>query len=254
MELIRAEQIERIYNKKLKKLSLASDVKVLDKIDLSIKENEFISIMGRSGCGKTTLLKILGTIDKPTRGNLFYNGKNIKTYSYEELAELRRTKIGFVFQNFYLLPSLSIKENIMLPMILDGKSTNDMLKKVEEYAIEFGIKDILNKYPYEVSGGEMQRTAICRALANNPQIIFADEPTGNLDLSSAKTVINCLEKIKYLYKKTIVIVTHDPQIASFSEKVMFLKEGKIASVCEREQSKEEFYHKIMDSMNKTFEL
>lgn len=139
-------------------------------------------------------------------------------------------------------------------MILDGKSANKMIEKAEEYANEFEIKDILDKYPYEVSGGEMQRTAICRALINDPKVILADEPTGNLDIGSAKIVIDCLEKIKKIYKKTIIVVTHDPQIACYSEKVMFLKDGKIDRLCIREGSKEDFYHKIIETMSQSFEF
>lgn len=197
---------------------------------------------------KTTLLRILGTIDKATHGDIFYNGINIRKYSDVEMSELRRKNIGFVFQDYNLFDSLSVEENIIVPMILEHTSAAEMRRRLNENAELLGIKGILKKYPYEISGGEKQRTAIARALVNNPQIILADEPTGNLDTVSAKIIMEYFAEINYQKKKAVVIVTHDPVVASYAKKIFFIKDGKIIKQIENTSKQQESIHIISNTM------
>ena len=204
--------------------------------------------MGKSGCGKTTLLKVLGLIDRPTGGTLYFKGKEVKKLWNDELSDIRRREIGFVFQDFYLMDSLSVEENIMLPFILDKANVNRCFDRARKYEELFEIRHLSNKNPYELSGGEKQRVAICRALVNNPDVIFADEPTGNLDSRSGAIVVKALENINTKMNKTIVMVTHDPQIASHCNRIIFLKDGKILKEIRKEGTKEEFYFEILEMM------
>ena len=218
---------------------------VLNNVSFEIEEGEFVGIMGRSGCGKTTLLKTVGMLDKPDDGTIYYKDKDTKDIYRAELARLRRTEIAFVFQDYYLMDSLSIKENIMLPLILDEADVQESKKKCEEMAEKFAIADLLDKKPYELSGGEKQRTAICRALIYNPDLILADEPTGNLDSASSEVVIHTLEEINKKMGKTILLVTHDPIIASSCDRIIFLKDGKVKEDLKRTGDKEQFYNEII---------
>ena len=246
-EILRTEQLVKNYPKK-KQEGGSDEIKVLKQIDLSINENEYVGIMGRSGCGKTTLLKILGFIERQTSGMVFFEGTDTKTLWESELADIRRRKIGFVFQDFYLMDSLSVIENIMLPLILDKISKEECLQKGKELAEQLGLQHLLNKYPYELSGGEKQRAAICRALIHSPEVIFADEPTGNLDSKSGEIVINEFQKMNEEWKKTIVMVTHDPKMASHCKRIIFLKDGFVLREMHREGSQEKFYHEILQYM------
>ena len=214
-----------------------------------MEEGDFTGIMGKSGCGKTTLLKVLGMIDKQTDGTIRFMGQDTKGLSGDTLADIRRTKLGFIFQDYYLMDSLTVEENIMLPMILGQEDAQKMMDAAKAYAEKFQIDHLLNKNPYELSGGEKQRVAICRALINNPDLILADEPTGNLDSKSGKIVIEALRTINQEMKKTIVMVTHDPQMASNCRKIILLKDGVILETLERgEKSQEEFYQEIIGKM------
>ena len=214
-----------------------------------MEEGDFTGIMGKSGCGKTTLLKVLGMIDKQTDGTVRFMGQDTKGLSGDMLADIRRTKLGFIFQDYYLMDSLTVEENIMLPMILGQEDAQKMMDAAKAYAEKFQIDHLLNKNPYELSGGEKQRVAICRALINNPDLILADEPTGNLDSKSGKIVIEALRTINQEMKKTIVMVTHDPQMASNCRKIILLKDGVILETLERgEKSQEEFYQEIIGKM------
>ena len=243
--VLRAEKLIRNY-----KLPNAEEdtIKVLKGLDFVIEQNEFVGIMGKSGCGKTTLLKLLGLIERPTGGEMYFKEKKVKELWEDELADLRRRKIGFVFQDFYLMDSLTVEENIMLPMILDKAEEESCYESARGYAEHFRINALMRKYPYELSGGERQRVAICRALVNRPDLILADEPTGNLDSKSGQTVIRALNRINQKYKKTIVMVTHDPQMASHCTRIILLKDGKILDVLKREGEKEEFYQEVLGRM------
>lgn len=243
--VLKAEGLIRNY-----KLPTAEDgvVKVLKGLDFRIEENEFVGIMGRSGCGKTTLLKLLGLIDRPTKGELYFKDRKVNELWQDELADIRRRNIGFVFQDFYLMDSLTVEENIMLPLILDKANEEKCFSCAREQAEHFRIDHLIRKYPYELSGGERQRVAICRALINEPDLILADEPTGNLDSKSGKIVIEALNRINRQYKKTILMVTHDPQVASNCSRIIFLKDGLILNMLERGESQEEFYQQILGHM------
>ena len=221
---------------------------VLKGISFQVHKGEFISIMGSSGCGKTTLLKILGMLSEPSKGTVLYKGKDIQEIYGENLARIRRTEIAFVFQDYYLMNSLTVKDNIMLPLILNENDLKEGIKSVKKIAAEFGIASLLNKYPYELSGGEKQRKAICRAMIENPELILADEPTGNLDSKSGKIVIDALNKISSEYKKTIVMVTHDPQMASYCSRLILLKDGVILEDLKNSGNQDAFYQEILGKM------
>ena len=221
---------------------------VLKGISFQVHKGEFISIMGSSGCGKTTLLKIIGMLNEPSKGTVLYKGKNIQELYGENLARIRRTEIAFVFQDYYLMNSLTVKDNIMLPLILNENDLKEGIKSVRKIAAEFGISNLLDKYPYELSGGEKQRTAICRAMIENPELILADEPTGNLDSNTSLQVIETLVHINETLKKTVVMVTHDPKMASYGKKTLFLKDGVILDSLIKKESNEKYYEKILNKM------
>ena len=225
-----------------------TEIEVLKDINLEIREQEFISIMGKSGSGKTTLLKLLGLIDRPTSGKLYFKGVDSEELRGDCLARIRRQDMGFVYQDYYLLDSLSVFENIMLPMILDHKDDKICKEEAEKLAVSFQIQNLLGKYPYELSGGEKQRTAICRALVNQPDVIFADEPTGNLDSKSGKIVIDALKDINEHMGKTIIMVTHDPQMASYCSRLILLKDGVILEDLKNSGDQEAFYQEILEKM------
>ncbi len=221
---------------------------VLKGLTFDIEENEFVGIMGKSGCGKTTLLRVLGLIDRATGGKLRFKEKEIRKLWNEELSDIRRRELGFVFQDFYLMDSLSVEENIMLPMILDKAAVRSCFESARKFEELFEISHLARKNPNELSGGEKQRVAICRALINNPELILADEPTGNLDSKSGAIVVNALEEINEKMGKTIVMVTHDPQVASHCSRIIFLKDGRILKDARRTGTREEFYLEILEMM------
>ena len=194
------------------------------------------------------VLKVLGLIDKPTGGKVYFYRKSIADLWSDELADIRRQKIGFIFQDFYLLNSLTVRENIMLPMVLDKREGRRCTEKGEELAEKFGLIHLLEKYPYELSGGEKQRTAISRALINNPDLILADEPTGNLDSRSSQNVIDTLCQINREMGKTIIMVTHDPRMASYCSRLILLKDGVVLEDIERKEEQKRFYQKILEKM------
>ena len=227
-----------------------NDVKVLKKISFDVYKGEFVGIMGKSGCGKTTLLKTLGMIDKPNEGKIYFMGEDTSGFCGDKLADIRNKKIGFIFQDFYLMDSLDVFENIMLPFYI-SKTVDDSKKERARVLMDkFGIRTLEKKMPAELSGGERQRVAICRALINDPEIIFADEPTGNLDSKSGKIVIDALKDINEHMGKTIIMVTHDPQMASRCKRVIFLKDGYVMNDVRKEGTEEEFYRTIIGEMEK----
>lgn len=200
---------------------------VLDELSFSVYEEEILGIMGTLGCGKTTLLKILGLIEAPSDGDITFRGQSVVSMSGTEKSELRRTAIGFIFQDYMLLDSLSVEDNITLPLLIDDKKDIDIYEVAHRWGKIFGISNIMERYPTKLSGGEKQRVAICRALINNPDLILADEPTGNLDGEYREKVIQEIVKINREFHKTVIIVTHDPYVASFCDRVLFLEEGNV---------------------------
>lgn len=218
-------------------------VHALDGVSLNVEKGEFVAIVGTSGSGKSTLLHMLGGLDRPSSGKVFVDGKDIFSLKDEELTIFRRRKIGFVFQAYNLVPVLNVYENIVLPIELDGgKVDKEFVKKITE---TLGLDQRLDALPNQLSGGQQQRVAIARALAAEPAIILADEPTGNLDSASSEVVIHTLEEINKKMGKTILLVTHDPIIASSCDRIIFLKDGKVKEDLKRTGDKEQFYNEII---------
>lgn len=243
--IIEVKDLERDYND--------GKIEVLKGISFSAGEGEFITIMGRSGGGKSTFLKVLGLVDRPTDGKVYFRGVDSEDLWDSQLADIRRRQIGYVHQDARLMDCLTVAQNIKLPMILDKKDTKTMQARMEELAEHFDILHLAGKYPGELSGGEKQRAAICRALINNPDIILADEPTGNLDSQSGEIVIHALEEINGDMGKTIILVTHDPKLASYSSKTVLLKDGLILETLirpqgEKSETQQIFYDMIMKKM------
>lgn len=223
---------------------------ILKGITFQVERGDFIGIMGSSGCGKTTLLKTLGMLDLPDKGSVCYKGVPTGRILGDKLARIRRTELAFVFQDFYLMDSLTVKENIMMPLILNEDDPERSEQTAVDAARRFGIEPLLDKKPYELSGGEKQRTAICRAMAADPELILADEPTGNLDSNSSMLVIKTLSHINKKMGKTLVLVTHDPKVASFCSRIILLKDGVILNTLVKEGGNKEFYQKILRQMAK----
>lgn len=244
MEILKAKNLTKIYGSE----NGEGSTKALNGISFSIDTGEFVGIMGPSGSGKTTLLNVLSGIDRLTSGKVTINNKLICEMSKKELALFRRREIGYIFQDFNLLDSLTLKENIMLPMILDKKPSDEMEKKARELMKLFEIYNIANKYPYNISGGQQQRVAVSRALINDPSIIFADEPTGNLDSKSSKGIMECFEKMNRELQSTILVVTHDVFAASYCNRIIFIKDGKIHSEIIKKGTRKEFLDSIFNSL------
>ncbi|MCI8614078.1 ABC transporter ATP-binding protein [Parablautia intestinalis] len=226
----------------------AKDVqtKALKGIDLVIYQNDFIAVMGPSGSGKTTLLNILSTIDKPSLGAVILDERDITRISNKELSKLRRDKIGFIFQDYNLLDTMTLEDNIALPLSLNGVSAKECMERTKELGSLFGLTDHLKKYPYQLSGGQKQRGAACRALITNPEIIFADEPTGALDSKSGRELLDCLKRINEEGRATILMVTHDSFSASYAKDVYILSDGMIKCRISRGAERKEFYDRIID--------
>ncbi len=204
-------------------------IEALKDVSLQINRSEFISIMGPSGSGKSTLLHLLGGLDVPTSGKVIFENKEIQSFSDEELSTFRRRHLGFIFQFFNLLPTLSAIENIMFPALLDGKNEGEIRTRAESLLQLVGLRPRADHLPYQLSGGEMQRVAIARALISNPYLILADEPTGNLDSKTSQSVLELLKSLVVDHKHTIVMVTHDSKAASFAKRLLTLKDGLIES-------------------------
>ncbi|TCO79336.1 ABC transporter ATP-binding protein [Marinisporobacter balticus] len=245
MQILKAENISKVYGTK----KSAKQYMALKSISFEVKEGEFIGVMGASGSGKTTLLNILGSIDKPTTGRFFMGDTDITTFNKKQLAKHRIDNIGFIFQDYNLLETMTLKENIILPLALSGYKPNAMEEKLMEITKNMGITKVLEKYPYEVSGGEQQRAAACRALITNPKIILADEPTGNLDSKSGKDLLELLSYINGEYKATILMVTHDVFAARYCKKIMFIRDGEIYNELYAGNNKKEFFDAIIDVMS-----
>ena len=219
--IIKLENVWKIYQ--LGKVELIA----LKRIGLEVAPGAFVTIMGPSGSGKSTLLNMVGVLDSPTRGKVFLKGKDISLLTEDQLSQLRGKTIGFVFQEFNLLPNLTAIENVMLPMIFQGTPLEKRKEKAKELLMSLGLEDRIFHQPAELSGGERQRVAIARAFANNPEMVIADEPTGNLDSITGKKIMEVLVDFHQKQGKTIVVVTHDPHIAEYSEEIVNIKDGEI---------------------------
>ncbi len=216
-------------------------------IQLRIEEGEFVAIMGPSGSGKTTLLNIVSGVDRADAGSVEIEGKEISKLSDQELAAFRRRRIGIVFQEFNLLDSLTAAENVMLPLVLDHCDPEVMETRAKEAMSLLGVEEIAEKYPYQISGGEQQRVAVCRAVINDPDIVLADEPTGNLDSRSSRSVMQCFEDLNRR-GRTILMVTHDVTAASYCHKIVFIKDGRAQQEISRGSSRENFIAHILQSL------
>ena len=226
-EVMKVENLVRNYKMVYSNRQDEEEIKVLKGLDFTIEEQEFVGIMGKSGCGKTTLLKVLGLIDKPTSGKIFFTGKDASELWSDELADIRRREIGFVFQDFYLLNSLSVKENIMLPMVLDKAPVDKCYKNVEAYAENFGLSHLLEKQPYEVSGGEKQKIACASADAIHPDIFVLDEPSSNLDIATIEDLIGVIRHWQS-EKKTVIVAEHRLYyLVPYADRILYMKHGSI---------------------------
>ena len=219
--IIRIEDVWKVY--KMGEV----EVEALRGMNFKVRKGEFVAIMGPSGSGKSTAVNMIGSLDVPTRGKVFLENKDISKMDESKLAQLRGRKIGFIFQQFNLIQTLTAKENIMLPMVFQGIPTAKRKKRAEHLLKMMGLEDRMDHRPTELSGGQQQRVAIARALSNNPEVIIADEPTGNLDSKTGKSVINFLKQLHKKQGKTIIIVTHDKYVANFAQRVEHLKDGII---------------------------
>ena len=223
-------------------------VQALSNINFSVEAGEYVAIMGESGSGKTTLLNILAALDKPTSGQVLLEGKNITGIKEKEISAFRRDNLGFVFQDFNLLDNFSLKDNIFLPLVLQGISPGSMEQKLRPVAAKLGITEILSKYPYEVSGGQKQRTAVARALVTSPKLILADEPTGALDSKAADSLLKLFKEIND-DGQTVLMVTHSTKAASNAKRVLFIKDGEVFHQIYRgTMNNEEMYSKISDTL------
>ena len=240
MTILQACKIHKSYGNKFNKQE------VLKGIDLTIEKGEFVSIMGASGSGKTTLLNVLSSIDQVSQGSIQIEGKEMTTLKEKQLAEFRKHHLGFIFQEYNLLDTLTVKENILLPLSIAKVSKQEAELKFSEVANELGIYELKDKYPNEISGGQKQRTSAARAFIHEPSIIFADEPTGALDSKSASDLLNKLNQLNQKRQATIVMVTHDPVAASYCSRVIFIKDGQMFTQLNKgEQSRQAFFKDIM---------
>lgn len=221
--------------------------KAVDGITFAVSESEFVAIMGASGSGKTTLLNCISTIDSVTSGHIFVGKEDITELKEEQLADFRKNNLGFVFQDFNLLDTLTIEENMSLSLVINKEDPHTITQKVKEIAIKLGIEGILKKFPYEVSGGQKQGCACARALISSPKIILADEPTGALDSKASRMLLETMSEMNEKLKATILMVTHDSFSASFCKRVIFIKDGKIFNeIVKGEKERKEFFNEIID--------
>lgn len=244
MAILEVNNLKKVYTTRLG----GNQVEALKNLSFSVEEGEYVAIIGESGSGKTTLLNILAALDKPTGGQVILNGKNIVDIREKEISAFRRENLGFVFQDFNLLDNFSLKDNIVLPLVLSGVDYKEMERRITPIAAQLGILDILGKYPYEVSGGQKQRAAVARALIIKPELVLADEPTGALDSKATEDLLTLFNKINER-GQTILMVTHSTKAASHARRVLFIKDGEVFHQIYRGNlTSEELYAKISDTL------
>ena len=242
MSVLNIKDVTKVYEGKVTH-------RAINQLSFEVEKGEFIAIMGPSGSGKTTLLNLISTIDQPTSGEIIIDGVNPRTLSQNEHAYFRRRQLGFVFQDFNLLPMLTVEENIVLPLTLDEIPVDVMEKRLAELAVKLDLTSILEKRPNELSGGQAQRTAIARALIHEPLLILADEPTGNLDSNASREVLELLSKINQEKNATIIMVTHDPIAASYCDRVLFIKDGEFFNEIYKDNRRQMFFQKILNVLS-----
>lgn len=245
MYVMEVKNVKKIYNSK----SNGNQSQALKDISFSVEKGEFLGIMGPSGSGKSTLLNVISTIDTPTSGTVKIGGKSIINLDEDELSDFRRKRLGFIFQDYNLLDTLSLKENIMLPLSLAKTAPAIIDKKVKKISSILGIDKIINKSPYEVSGGQRQRAAAARAIITEPELILADEPTGALDSKSSTELLENLSQLNKNNNATIVMVTHDAFSASYCNRIIFIKDGLLNCELERSGSRKDFYTEILETLS-----
>ena len=239
--ILDVKNIEKYYGNK------SNLTKAIDNISFSVKKGEFVGIMGASGSGKTTLLNCISTIDRVTAGDIIINNQDITKLKGNQINRFRREELGFIFQDFNLLDTLTAYENIALALTIQKVNVNEIDKRVKEVAQKLDITEILKKYPYQISGGQKQRVAICRAIITNPQLVLADEPTGALDSKSARQVLESFETLNQTLNATILMVTHDSFTASYANRILFIKDGKIFNeLVKGDSTRKEFFEKIIE--------
>ncbi|WP_342511972.1 ABC transporter ATP-binding protein [Sporosarcina sp. FSL K6-1522] len=242
--VLEAEGIQKAYGTK------SHVVTVLKNVNLTIRQGEMVGIMGPSGAGKTTLLNIFATIDKPTSGSVRIKGKEITTLNEELLSEFRREHLGFIFQDYNLLDSLTMRENILLPLALANRSVYLIEQRIEEVAAILGIQSILDHYPYQTSGGQKQRTAAARAIIGNPSLVLADEPTGALDSKASMDLLKAFTTLNQDYETTILMVTHDAFAASYCDRIIFMKDGSLVTELVRgEKNRTVFFEQLLTTLS-----
>ncbi|NBH81440.1 ABC transporter ATP-binding protein [bacterium C-53] len=244
MALLEAKNIKKVYTTRFG----GTKVQAIDDVSFSVEEGEYVAIMGESGSGKTTLLNMLASLDKPTKGEILLDGKSFAAIRQRELSAFRRDNLGFIFQDFNLLDTFSLKDNIFLPLVLQGVRWEEMENRLIPLSHKLGITELLDKYPYEVSGGQKQRAAAARALITNPRLVLADEPTGSLDSKASGSLLRLLSEVNR-EGQTILMVTHSIQAAKCAGRVLFIKDGNLFHQIYRgNSSDEEMYHKISDAL------
>ena len=244
MPILQVEHLKKIYTTRFG----GAQVQALTDVTFSVEKGEYVAIMGESGSGKTTLLNILAALDKPTSGQVLLGGKDIVAIRERDIAAFRRDNLGFVFQDFNLLDTFSVKDNILLPLVLADVPYRDMEGRLQPLAAQLGIQEILKKYPYEISGGQKQRTAVARALITGPQIVLADEPTGALDSKATDSLLRLFAQVNAA-GQTILMVTHSAKAASHAGRVLFIRDGQVFHQLYRGDSTDtQFYQKISDTL------
>ena len=245
MSILEVNNLKKVYVTRVG----GNKVEALTNVNFTVEQGEYVAIMGESGSGKSTLLNILAALDKPTAGRVILDGKDLSTIKDSAVAEFRRNQLGFVFQEFNLLDTFTIEDNIFLPLVLAGKKYDEMKNRLEPIAQKLGISELLKKYPYEVSGGQKQRAAVARAMITNPKLILADEPTGALDSKSSDELLHLFGEVNE-QGQTILMVTHSVKAASMAKRVLFIKDGQVFHQMYRGNDTEtQMYQKITDTLS-----